>query len=392
MFIGAAEKVNRGYCGGIGFIVRPHMTDRILSCKILSARLGVLILKINKNTTLKIICCYFPTLKAKDEEVEELYKDIECLLQIKSTFTTICGDFNAKIGIEQNKDKFIGNYGVGNRNHRGERLAEFTQAEELYIMNSFFKKRLAKRWTWASPDETIRNEIDYILADCKRIVHDVETIGKTFFNASSDHRLVRAKIKIDLRREEKARAISNHVPQNLQVNKTKFLHHIEGADWSLKNDIDEDYKHFLATLIDCKKKSTEATPKPSRSRLSPTTLDLLKQRKELKLSNNINEVYKEICKTLRKAIPEDYRQYRQTKLVETVYARSSIKKTERSLNFKQPILTAMLDKNGVLKENREEIENIVKTFYNDLYSSQQQIPRPNITVEEEVPTIFKRRD
>lgn len=247
-----------------------------MSCKIISARLALLVLKISKNITLKVIACYFPTSKAKDEEVEDVYKAIECILEIKSTFTLICGDFNAKIGIDQS-NQFIGNYGVGLRNPRGERLAEFALAEELYIMNSFLKKRLAKRWTWESPDSSIRNEIDYFLSDSKRIIEDVETIGQSFFHVSTDHRMVRAKLKIDLRKEEKIRAISNHIPKVFKVNKTDFRNHIEKADWTLKKDIDQDYENFITTLVDCKKKSTEISPKPSRNRLSTTTLDLLKQ-------------------------------------------------------------------------------------------------------------------
>lgn len=163
VFLGAAVKNARQ--GGVGFIVRPSLTKHIISCTIISERVGQLLLKINDKSTMKILCCYAPTLAADNSTLEEFYASIEPLLQEKTTYTVLCGDFNAKLGTGEEGEKFIGKFGLGMRNERGERLAEFVEAEQLYIMNSFFKKRLNKRWTWVHP-KGYKNEIDFIMTDC----------------------------------------------------------------------------------------------------------------------------------------------------------------------------------------------------------------------------------
>ena len=50
------------------------------------------------------------------------------------------GDFNAKIGTKQSSDTKVGNFGFGKRNKRGEKLVEFSEANRLFISNTFFKK------------------------------------------------------------------------------------------------------------------------------------------------------------------------------------------------------------------------------------------------------------
>ncbi|MEE6517578.1 hypothetical protein FKM82_027901 [Ascaphus truei] len=51
---------------------------------------------------------------------------------------TVMGDFEAKIGAHQKDVASVSKYGY--RNERGDRLCKFSQWENLYIRNSFFKK------------------------------------------------------------------------------------------------------------------------------------------------------------------------------------------------------------------------------------------------------------
>lgn len=127
-------------------------------------------LRINQNATVKIISCYAPTSASSNEELEEFYTSLSETLQHNTTYAFVCGDFIAKIGAGNQGEKYIGPYGLGTRNDRGDRLAEFVEAERLYVCNYFFKKRLGKRWTWKGPNGIVQNEIDFILTD--------ETIGE----------------------------------------------------------------------------------------------------------------------------------------------------------------------------------------------------------------------
>ncbi|KHN77754.1 Craniofacial development protein 2, partial [Toxocara canis] len=94
----AAENTPR--TGGVGFIVKAALVPLIISCDILSPRVAVLKLKVQRSgkRTLKIVQVYAPTLLAEDDEVERFYEEVETALDVKSTYTIVQGDFNAIVG------------------------------------------------------------------------------------------------------------------------------------------------------------------------------------------------------------------------------------------------------------------------------------------------------
>ena len=57
------------------------------------------------------------------------------------------GEFNAKVGTKQSSDTKVENFGLGKRNNRGEKLVEFSEANRLFISNTFFKKPPQRKWT-----------------------------------------------------------------------------------------------------------------------------------------------------------------------------------------------------------------------------------------------------
>ena len=118
--------------------------------------------------------------------------------KVQTQYTLVMGDFNAKVGKKQVGEQAIGNYGIDSRNARGEMLVEFAERNRLRIMNTFFRKRSNRKWTWKSPNGETRNEIDFILSADPSIVQDVEVLGKV---KCSDHRLVRSRISLNLKRE-----------------------------------------------------------------------------------------------------------------------------------------------------------------------------------------------
>ena len=95
------------------------------------------------------------------------------------------GDWNAIVG-EGKEDKNIGHYGLGWRNDRGEKLVEFCKRRKLYVANTW-----RRRYTWKSPGDRGRFQIDYIL------IKNRFGPGADIF---SDHILVVAKINIKLKK------------------------------------------------------------------------------------------------------------------------------------------------------------------------------------------------
>ena len=102
----------------------------------------------------------------------------------------------------QRKDKSetgLGPFGIGDRNERGERLLEYVASRDLTIGNTWFEKAEDRYWTWESPNGETHNMIDYIICDNKRLLMDVGVITKV--DVGSDHRFVRAKVRINKKKE-----------------------------------------------------------------------------------------------------------------------------------------------------------------------------------------------
>ncbi|KAF2881977.1 hypothetical protein ILUMI_24192 [Ignelater luminosus] len=67
------------------------------------------------------------------------------------------GEFNAKVDKQVDvAETAIEKFGLGDRNERGQILIDFLHHHGLHIINSFFKKKPQRKWTWASPDGRTR--------------------------------------------------------------------------------------------------------------------------------------------------------------------------------------------------------------------------------------------
>lgn len=76
----------------------------------------------------------------------------------------------------------------------------FLEKKRLFAMNTFFKKRPSRKWTWLSPNGTAKNEIEYILISShKHIVQDVNVLSR--FKSGSNHRIFRTTLRFDFKTE-----------------------------------------------------------------------------------------------------------------------------------------------------------------------------------------------
>ena len=138
-----------------------------------------------------LIQVYAPTTQHSDEEVEKFYGDIEKgIKQVKTTdVVIIMGDFNAKVG-KGGSGNEVGEHGLGERNARGDRLVQFCQEQEMVVTNTYYEKPERRLYTWRSPGDIARNQIDFILIK-KRYRNSVKDV-KTYPGAdvNSDHNLL----------------------------------------------------------------------------------------------------------------------------------------------------------------------------------------------------------
>jgi hypothetical protein len=90
----------------------------------------------------------------------------------------------------------MGKFGYGKRNERGWRLLRFCQEKNLKIINTFFKKRLGKRWSWITPNLEHKTLIDYIITiKNNKTIINYEFQGTNKFEYYTDHRLLKVIIK-----------------------------------------------------------------------------------------------------------------------------------------------------------------------------------------------------
>jgi len=90
------------------------------------------------------------------------------------------------------EDKCIGHYGLGWRNDKAEKLVEFCKRRKFYVANTWFCQDKHRRYTWKSPGDRDRFQIDYILIKNR--------FWKCQVCQDMDHNLVAAKINIKLKK------------------------------------------------------------------------------------------------------------------------------------------------------------------------------------------------
>ena len=148
-----------------------------------------------------VIQTYAHTSSYSEEEIEARYEELNKMLkQVKSTdVIMVIGDMNAKIG-KGKVDDIVGPHGLGERNASGERFLCFLIEKNLVIANTLFEQPNRLLYTWKSPGDVTRNQIDFILVR-KRFRNSIRWC-KTYPGADigSDHNPVVAKICVKLKR------------------------------------------------------------------------------------------------------------------------------------------------------------------------------------------------
>ena len=114
----------------------------------------------DKPFNITVIQVYALTSNAEEAEVEQLYEDLQDLLELtpKKDVFFIIGDWNAKVG-SQETPGVTGKFGLGVQNEAEQRLIEFCQA--LVIANTLFQQHKRRLYIWTSPDD--QYEIRWII-------------------------------------------------------------------------------------------------------------------------------------------------------------------------------------------------------------------------------------
>ena len=116
----------------------------------------------------------------------------------KTQFSFIISDFNTKIGKTSIGMTALRNFGIDTQNVRGGMFIGFAEENNLKMMNIFFDRKASMKWTWKSLNCETKNEISFIHTNKFNTVMNVTVLNKSKL---SDHKIVRCKVMLDLKRE-----------------------------------------------------------------------------------------------------------------------------------------------------------------------------------------------
>ena len=358
---------------GVGFLVHKSIAGNIDEYYSINERAAGLVIRLNKRYKLKVVQGYAPTSSHDDQIVERFYEDVEsAMAKVKTQYTVVMGDFNAKVGKKQAGDKAVGNYGLGSRNNRGDLLVEFAERNNLRIMNTFFCKRESRKWTWRSPNGEHKNEIDFILCDNPGVVQDVEVLGRV---RCSDHRVVRSRIRLDLTRDR------NKLVRKKPINELSVRRKVEEFRIALQNrysalteeaelTTQEVSDNLTRIVTECAVEVGGTLARQDTGKLSQKTKDLIRKRQSMKISTPADRIeLAELSKLINRCKTADIRKYNMERIEHAVKNGGSLKAVKRRLGMGKNQMYALKDKQGNVITNRDKIVAVAEEFYRDLYSS-----------------------
>ena len=366
---------------GVAIILDKRLANRIKNIVYKGDR--ILMVKIDyEPKDIVIIQVYMPTSQHRDEEIEEMYEEIEELMESAGgDFTVVMGDWNACIG-EQPDGKEIGKYGLGTQNNRGRRLLEFCQQRKMCVTNTWFEHPKRRRYTWRTPGDRERYQLDYIMVQQRYRNSVKNSCSYPGADADTDHNLVMMKTNIKLKKIRKAKP---KMKWNLtKLNNSRYkqeLNKILEEEQRPTEDINAEWNKFRDDI----KKAAETTigyVKQKRAKKSWVTEEMLIKMEERRKWKSINSEegrrkYRALNNELRRITDKARENWWQEQCEqienqqrrgnhESMYAK--IKKI--TSENKAPECNKIKDKNGILKTTPEEIRKRWKEYIEELYDAE----------------------
>ncbi|GBP68039.1 Craniofacial development protein 2 [Eumeta japonica] len=364
---------------GVGFLVNKKHRNNIESFIGLTERVAILNMNI-QGFMLSILQVYAPTEAAGDAEIEEFYKTIDKALDTAHKTIILMGDFNAKVGHPRKDEHLVTKqFGYGTRNNRGQRLVDFALEHKLAIINTCFKKAKQK-WTWRSPDGKNKNEIDYILSNQPKIFQDIGTLNLNFH---SDHRIIRANIKLTNVKESRIKYTNNRTTQLKEeqeilkyretLSEKLTSHH---STYHENTSVQTQYDNIINAITTSLKEAQSARQELKRDQLlSERTKSLLQRRKELQKTKNKTRTMKNelsaLFKLVNRYMRNDYARYRNKTIEKHLKLTGSTKKAYKELRTSKTWIEGLKD-SGIDINKRKDIITTATEFYKNLYSDKKQ--------------------
>ena len=207
--------------GGVGFAIRTSLLDRVESPSSVSDRIMRTRVSLAGGRHLTLLSIYAPTLQANEQILDSFYGCLRDTIAMTPAADKLIllGDFNARVGNDNQTWNVLGPFGMGKMNSSGLRLLELCSEFDLNICNTFFRQKTIHKATWYHPRSKHGHLIDYIITR-KRDFSDVCSVRvMRSAECGTDHKLVRGKFKLRIRKRIRMGGVK--VPKRIDVSKLK---------------------------------------------------------------------------------------------------------------------------------------------------------------------------
>ncbi|KAK9879437.1 hypothetical protein WA026_006507 [Henosepilachna vigintioctopunctata] len=293
----------------------------------------------------------------------------------------------------------MGQYGLGVRNERGDRLIEFCKEENLTIKNTYYDLHPRRLYTWKSPQDNplrvVRNQIDYFLIK-RRFQNNITRVAAyPGADIASDHNPIIGDFKykgkiIKERRNTKRYNIRTLKEPDKRDNLIEALKESFEANMPSDDQTEEECWKTIETNI---KATTEKAlgyirHEARKPWMTKEILNRMEDRRIAKLENN-DIKYKQINKDIRNKI----RQAKEQWLTEQCHEAERLHEMHDSFNFHRKFkeITSCYNKRNVssIRHNNKIItdneqlrltwENYIKDLYQNVRPAAQ-----NLTQQEDI--------
>ena len=391
----SGNEISRSH--GFGFLVNKKMVPFVCDYDPISDRLAVL--KLNgKFSKIVIVQTYFPTSEHPDEEVNQLYDQIQDIINktSKRDHLIIMGDFNPKVGnLNTNYPKAIGTHTIGQHNSRGESLAKFCTKNDLVATNTLFKKR--KLFTWISPDGKTKNQIDFILTRLSSPRQTIKNCSTLNYPDISDHKMLRSIIKMNFSWPARKTNNIRYDVEKLEDPGTLHCYQTELSNrfsiLSTDSDSTTLYDDITTTITEAVANNLTKTKKESTTWLTDNTKRAIENKHNIRKTFGSNSSEYKIAKAeTKKAVKKDKLKFTEQELdlLSKAPPHKQYYAAVRKLKTKQSTISwSIKDKNGKILTNKKQILERWAKFYEELYSDNTPDFNVDDSSEDKIPSILK---
>lgn len=370
---------------GVAIILHKRWRHSFLRFSVGSERVASADVRIH-DMVFTFISAYFPHSDYADMCVLEVYDALESMIRManhKKHFLVFGFDGNAvvgKIGPEE-ADDFVGEYGYGCRNVRGEWLARWSLLEGIVLTNTMFDLPVFNLWTYQNGGHY--RQLDFVAVDLKTNHFVVQSGADDIITVGNEHRTIKTVLQMRTRprctRQRKTRShnFKGWQPADPAYYKEELdtrIDSLKDTEW-LSKSLEEKCKSIEAELIVMaeRHRKQEELLRAKHISLSCKARTLIDERRSIRRGHggrSMKEVSKEIQKEIRRHMRAKKRE-QISKILEDCKGLKHIAGIRN--NGKKTWISSVRNENGELQESRDGIANAFADFYAVLYDGKEDV-------------------